>query len=362
MHALVRAPEAAEFLVKDFVKAPLIDALVFTNSKGAKPFPWSPELLEKFEACKKSLADATLIQHPVSDAPLGLFADASSRREKLAPAQLNQLSFISQFTTDIKHIKGEDNTVAEAISRINAISLEQEYEDLAKSQKPDEELLRLLENNSSSLQLTKVVIPGTDLSLICDLSTSKPQPYVTPEFRRAIFNKLHNLSHPESRATTRLVADRYVWPSINKDYRSWSRVCQACQRSKVTRHNSAPLGNFDTPSGRFILIHMDVIGPLQVCNDYRYCLTAIDRVTRWPEVWPMRTTTAEEVAETFTREWIARYGVPSVLTTDRGAQFESDLFRRLLQNFATKRIRTTAYHPAANGMIERVSCMNEIGF
>lgn len=68
----------------------------------------------------------------------------------------------------------------------------------------------------------------------------------------------------------------------------------------------------------------------------------------------MRTVTAEEVASTFIREWVSRFGVPSVITTDRGTQFESDLFRRLMHNFATKRIRTTAYHPSANGMIERV--------
>lgn len=242
-------PHAAKF------QAPLIAALISTNSKGAKPFPWSPELLKNFESCKRSLADATLLQHPVNDAPLGLFTDASSvhigsclqqqvdgqwfplaffskkltlqqsqwptyhrellavyesvqhfryilevqhatiftdhkpllyafvqRREKLAPVQLNQLSFISQFTTDIKHIKGEDNIVADAMSRINAISLEQEYEDLAQSQKSDEELLGLLESNASSLQLSKIVIPGTDLTLICDLSTGKPRPYVTPDF------------------------------------------------------------------------------------------------------------------------------------------------------------------------------------
>lgn len=414
-------PHAAKF------QASLVDAVASTNSKGAKPFPWTPELHEAFNACKQSLSTATLLQHPVNNAPLALFTDASSvhigsclqqqingdwhplaffskklttrqsewpayyrellavyesvqhfrhllevqhvtiftdhkpllyafaqRREKLPPSQLNQLSFISQFSTDIKYIKGEDNVVADAMSRIEAISLEQEYEALAKSQDIDEELAELMRKETTSLDLTKVNIPATGLSLICDTSTGRARPYVTPEFRRTIFDKLHGMSHPGARATTRLVTERYVWPSINKDCRNWSRACLACQRSKISRHNSAPLGNFNTPSGRFMHVHMDIVGPLPVCNEYRYCLTAIDRVTRWPEVWPMRTITAEEVADTFTREWIARYGVPLVVTTDRGAQFESDLFRRLLQNFATQRIRTTAYHPAANGMIERV--------
>ncbi|XP_072934931.1 uncharacterized protein [Epargyreus clarus] len=254
-------------------QAPLIDALAATKSKGATPFPWTPELLAHFEDCKASLSKATLLQHPANDAPLGLFTDASSvhigaglqqkidaewrplaffskkltaqqsqwpayyrellavyesvqhfrhilevqhatiytdhkpllyafvqRREKLPPAQLNQLSFIGQFTTDIRYIKGDDNVVADAMSRIEAISLDQEYEALAASQDTDQELADL---RTSSLQMTKVVIPAT-------------------------------------------------------------------------------------------------------------------------------------------------------VTTDQGTQFESDLFGRLMETFASRRIRTTSYHPSANGMIERV--------
>lgn len=407
-------------------QAPLIDAVVATNGKGAKPFIWSPELLEQFEACKRSLSSATLLQHPKDGVPIGLFTDASSvhigsclqqkigdewfplaffskklttrqaewpayyrellavyesvqhfrhvlevqhvtiftdhkpllyafiqRREKLPPAQLNQLSFISQYTTDIRYIKGKDNIVADAMSRVEAIGFEQNFEALAKSQETDEELRDIL-RQGCSLRISKILIPGTNLSISCDVSTGKPRPYLTPSFRRSVFDKLHNLSHPGARATTRLITDRYVWPSINKDCKEWARTCEACQRAKVSRHNSAPLGSFGIPPGRFRHIHIDIVGPLPVCSDFRYCLTAIDRATRWPEVWPMRSITAEEVAETLTREWIPRFGVPSVITTDQGAQFESDLFRRLMIHFATKRIRTTSYHPCANGMIERI--------
>jgi len=280
----------------------------------------------------------------------------SQRREKLPPPQLNQLSFISQFTTDIEYIKGEDNVVADAMSRIDidAITLEFDYEALARSQSSDQELSKLLQGGSS-LNLTKLCPPMTDAPIYCDISTGKPRPYLTPSFRRTAFNKLHNLSHPGAKATTRLVVDRFVWPSVNKDCRTWSRSCEACQRSKVSRHNSAPTGLFDAPSGRFLHVHIDIVGPLPVCQEYRYCLTAIDRVTRWPEIWPMRSITAEEVAETFTREWVPRFGIPSVITTDQGSQFESDLFQRLMRQFGTKRIRTTAYHPCANGMIERAN-------
>lgn len=62
---------------------------------------------------------------------------------------------------------------------------------------------------------------------------------------------------------------------------------------------------------------------------------------------------AETVAEAFVNTWIARFGIPSTITTDRGSQFESRLWEHLMQLLGTVRIRTTAYHPISNGMIER---------
>ena len=55
----------------------------------------------------------------------------------------------------------------------------------------------------------------------------------------------------------------------------------------------------------------------------------------------------------FRHQWITRYGAPETLTTDHGSQFESQLFSAHLQLIGCDRIRTTAYHPASKGMIER---------
>ena len=43
---------------------------------------------------------------------------------------------------------------------------------------------------------------------------------------------------------------------------------------------------------------------------------------------------------------------PKTITTDQGTQFESSLFAALAKLIGAQRVRTTAYHPAANGMIE----------
>lgn len=273
------------------------------------------------------------------------------RREKLPPAQLNQLTFISQFTTDIKYVKGEDNVVADTMSRIESITFDYDFAALAKAQESDAELDSI--RDKTSLKLMPTVIPGSNISILCDVSTGSPRPYLTAEFRRTAFERLHALSHPGARASARLVCARYVWAGADRDCRRWARACLQCQRAKVSRHVKSPLGVFTTPSQRFRHVHIDIIGPMPSSDGHSYCLTAIDRFSRWPEAWPMSTITAEEVADRFVSGWIARFGVPTTITTDQGRQFESALFTRLMALGATRRIRTTSYHPQANGMIER---------
>ena len=114
-----------------------------------------------------------------------------------------------------------------------------------------------------------------------------------------------------------------------------------------------PLGTFAIPDARFDNVHIDIVGPLPPSDGCTYILTCIDRFTRWPEAVPIRDITAEAVAQAFLSGWIARFGVSSTVTTDRGRQFEFMLWQQLMQLLGSKRIWTTSYPPIANGLIER---------
>ena len=51
--------------------------------------------------------------------------------------------------------------------------------------------------------------------------------------------------------------------------------------------------------------------------------------------------------------WVSRFGVPRTITSDTGAQFEYELWNSLMTLLGTTRLRTTAYHPQSNGLVER---------
>ena len=273
---------------------------------------------------------------------------------------MRQLDFISQFTSDIRHVKGASNPVADALSRIDInvidhLPFSTDRQTLARAQQDDQELLTLLHSTFISLKLAPVTIreQENELSLICDTSTTTSRPYLPPLFRYPTFELLHSLSHPAIKATQRLVTVSYVWPGMNSDIRKWTQTCLECQRSKVHHHTRSIPSMFATPDAPFDHVHVDIVGPLPPSEGFHYLLMCIDRFTRWTEAIPIGDITAKTTASAFVNGWVSRFGTPSTITTDRGAQFESHLWNGLMSLLGSFRIQTTAYHPIANGMVER---------
>ena len=283
-----------------------------------------------------------------------------SKSDQVIGRRARQLSFISEFTNNVQHLKGTQNVVADTLSRIeiNNLSVSQnplDFAEIALAQREDDFIQQVLTKSvKTSLVFEELPLEDCNLVLICDTSTSKVRPVIPANFQKLVFEKIHNLSHPGIKATRELIQRRFVWQNMKKDIAKWVRNCQSCQKGKVLRHNKAPLQRFDLPSERFSHLHVDIVGPLPPSNEYRYILTVIDRFSRWFTATPMKEITAEATIESLLSGWIQYYGVPECVTTDRGSQFTSQTWKEMMQFLGIKHITTTSYHPQSNGIVENV--------
>lgn len=86
---------------------------------------------------------------------------------------------------------GKENVVADALSRVEAITTTLDYAALALSQETDTELQTILQAEDSALRIKKVSLPESNIALYCDISTTHVRPFVTQPFRKTAFNTIH---------------------------------------------------------------------------------------------------------------------------------------------------------------------------
>ena len=226
----------------------------------------------------------------------------------------------------------------------NALRMGVYYQQLARDQQSDPEV-QAYKTATTNLNIQDVPWTDGQFTVLCDTSLGKPRPVVPSNWRRHVFDTAHSLSHPGTRTTRKLITDKFVWHGMSSQINGWARSCNQCQQSKVHTHTRAPLEQIETPSGRFQHVHIDIVGPLPEVRGYKYLLTIMDRFTRWPEVIPLKDIDTKSVARAYALNWVARFGVPDAMTSNRGSQFISELWTSLSQLLGTQLIKTTAYHP-----------------
>lgn len=326
-------------------------------------------------------------RHMLEGRPFTIFTDhkplvhaLSQIGEPWSARQSRHLAEVAEYTSDLRHVAGVDNLVADTMSRppihsstpppapvvpavdkkttvqsaevatVKAVLASFNYREMAAAQQSCDDVTH--SSSLPSLLLKRVLVEG--VHLLCDTSTGASRPLVPVSHRRQVFEVIHQLAHAGTRATKRMLASRFVWKGLRADVTRWCRECQECNRGKVTTQLSAPVQTIPVPTRRFSHIHLDLVGPLPVSKEGNsHLMTLIDRTSRWLEVVPLASTSARVCADTLVNCWISRFGVPETITTDRGVQFTSELWSVLCSTLGINHITTTSYHPQSNGMIER---------
>jgi len=170
--------------------------------------------------------------------------------------------------------------------------------------------------------------------------------YVPAKLRARVLEELHSTHFGVTR--TKSLARGYCWwPGIDIAIETMIKNCAECQSTRP-EPSKVPLHCWEKPTAPFERVHVDFAGPFMDT----YFFIMVDAYSKWPEIRICKSTTAEKTVQ-MCREIFSSHGLPSVLVSDHGRQFTSDVFQRFLKMNGIVHKMGAPYHPATNGQAER---------
>jgi hypothetical protein len=152
----------------------------------------------------------------------------------------------------------------------------------------------------------------------------------------------------------------YYWPGCAADVKRFVRNCRPCQRTKAPRDKpNGLLVPLPIPRQRWQDIGMDFITGLPDSGGYNAICTIIDRLTKErhyvPCHWGDGGTSTEETVWIMLWNVFRLHGLPDSITSDRGSQFVSTMWKALCERLRIQANLSTAYHPETDGQSERAN-------
>lgn len=191
--------------------------------------------------------------------------------------------------------------------------------------------------NKSKNNLTQLVVPNT--------------------FVREVLSLHHDLplmSHQGIDRTLAPIKVKLYWYKMQEAVKTYVRSCEICSKhKKATRKAKCPLTSYHSgaPMER---VHIDFLGPLpEIQKGNTNILVMVDQFTKWVEIVPLPSQTAEVTAKAAVNEFFTRFGCPFTIHSDQGRNFESVLFKSICETMQIQKTRTTPYRPSVNGQVER---------
>ncbi|KFD59554.1 hypothetical protein M514_28268 [Trichuris suis] len=177
-----------------------------------------------------------------------------------------------------------------------------------------------------------------------------------PSLRTYFLQAAHDIPSSGHQGTAKTLGKLTMlayWPSMAEDVKRYCANCNICQQVKPSPLPPAPLQPF--PFGKpWERVAVDILEVPMSQLGNRYLLVLQDWFTKWVEAVPMKNQMAATISSVLV-EIFSRMGIPDILHTDQGANFESNLLRSVLKAFGVQKTRTSAYHPQGDGLVERAN-------
>lgn len=254
---------------------------------------------------------------------------------------------LQAFDIKIEYTPGRDNVIADMLSRpptgleanLVTIDLPRERSNQVREQQlQDADLAKIIqcfEDPTNEVDFKTytdrgyLMINGTLHRYVSDANEEGAQVVVPRANIPTVLAEYHSTpisGHYGVDKTYQRIVKRYYWTGMRRSIAEYISKCVDCQRYKIT--NLKPAGQLQTPvpAQRFEVTEIDLFGPLPETSDgYKWIFVIEDLASGWIELFPQKTATAEQCAQTLLDEVILRYGVPSRVVSDNGVQFVSAL-------------------------------------
>ena len=167
--------------------------------------------------------------------------------------------------------------------------------------------------------------------------------------------------HMAFKTTKYRIKLNFWFPEMDRKIKEYCQSCSICQlRAPIKVAHRVPI----TPIPRdeempFTHLVMDCIGPLFPSDDtkrriseYAYALVVVDKFSRWPMAYPLKTLKATAVCDALLQIFMT-FSVPRIISSDCGTNFTSQLTQEFLKRLGCSPRFNTPGHPEAAGLVER---------
>ena len=147
---------------------------------------------------------------------------------------------------------------------------------------------------------------------------------------------------------------QYYWPGMSKQLLRWVATCPSCCVNKPgVGMGKLPLSQ-ELFGVRFARVAVDIISGFKTTPNDNTCMMVVtDYYTKYTRVFPLKDHKAITCATALVKGWIMHLGVPLMLHSDQGPEFQSELWQCMCECLAICKTRTNPYRPQSDGMVER---------
>ncbi|KAL7882597.1 hypothetical protein SRHO_G00002550 [Serrasalmus rhombeus] len=193
--------------------------------------------------------------------------------------------------------------------------------------------------------------------IVIDPFTNEPYSQIVcpVQWRKEVWLRYHEATgHSGVEKTLLRIRWHFYWPQMEEEVRGFQSGCVSCGLQKGNMELKAPLHPISV-SFPLEVIALDFLSLSRPTDTYQNILVAVDMFTRYAWAIPTRDQTAKTTVKALWLHVIQAFGCPLRFHSDRGPNFESALFQQLCEAYGITRSRTTSYHPAGNGRVERMN-------